>query len=327
MLILPTQWISKSIPFLEKQECIYGFIYNTLNSCSYGFYLTNFDHVWVQELDKEGIIKAANSIGLEDLKETDLIHLLHELKNDVHDNITFEQKDDNIIVQTSGQPQWKFSLIQQDDIRTIQFLAKLNYQQFATMNFLKYQIEDLKDIISVKDQYSRFLATNFKQSHGMELINNYKKINRSDLESIERFNPSRWEKKSSIDYRTLRSNNKKSNDEELNKNITLAVENPWKFANLFYLNVTEEQEDLSPVKFEFDDSQSQSQSGGQISQVSLVQFESQPTLDLELMGSPIKKSSSGGFKRPAVSQLDSSSSLNTSQSQRKRRKIGALSKR
>lgn len=324
MLVLPTEWITKSLPILgNNHQCIYGFISNVQIDCSYGFYLTNFEHVWVQELDKQGITTAASSIGLEDLTDSTLIHLLNELKKDIRNNIQFEQKNGHIIAQADGQPQWKFSLLQQDHSRTIQFLAKLNYQQFANMSYLKFQVDNLKEIISVKDQYARFLATNFKQSHGMELIDNYKRNNRSESESIEKFNPHRWNKKCAIDYRHLRSSKKISNEDELKKNISLAVEEPWKFANLFYLNVTEEQENLSPVKFKVDNSQSSSASQSQLSQ---IQFESQPTLDLEFLGSPTKRQSSE-LRLPIVSQTNSSSSQNTSQSQRKRRKIGALSKR
>ncbi|RCK66038.1 hypothetical protein Cantr_01713 [Candida viswanathii] len=318
MLVLPTQWVSRSLTFLgDSGQCIYGFIYDTVETCSCGFYLTNFHHVWVQELGKKGIKTAASSIGLEDLSDGDLVHLLRGLNEDVRSNITFERKDNHIIAATNGQPQWKFSLIKQDDARTVRFLAKLNYQQFANRNFLKYQIDNLKDIIAVKDQYARFLATNFKQSHGMELINNYKRINSSDLESIERFNALRWEEKSAIDYRSLRSRKRGSNEDELKKDISMGVEEPWRFANLFYLNVTEEQEELSPVKFEFDELQSTPEMQSQS-----FQFESQPTLDLSFVEpSPTK------FKQPAASQSMSLSSKEASLSPRKRRKIGSLSKK
>ena len=52
---------------------------------------------------------------------------------------------------------------------------------------MKFQVDSLKRNYFSKDQYSRFLATNFKQSHGMDMINNYKKNNQSDIEFIERF--------------------------------------------------------------------------------------------------------------------------------------------
>ncbi|RCK65321.1 hypothetical protein Cantr_01207 [Candida viswanathii] len=287
-------------------------------------YLTNFEHVWVQELDKQGFTTAADSVGFEDVSDADLVDLLKAISEDVVDNIEFGPQGDHIIAVTRAQITWKFSLVKQDASRTVLFLARLNYQQFANMSFLKYQVESLKDVISVKDQYARFLATNFKQSHGTELIDNYKRNNRSDLEAIEKFNALRWDKRSSIEYRKMRSKRRGLNDEELDRNIAVAVKEPWKFANLFYLNVTEEQEELSPVKFESDESQSPLGTQSQSSQN--VRFESEPTLDLSYVDLSPPKKKSFEFKRPIASQ-SSSQDTSQSQSQRKRRKIGSLSRR
>ncbi|KAL6451470.1 hypothetical protein SBY92_002812 [Candida maltosa Xu316] len=326
MSLLPTRWVSRSIPFLEsKKECIYGFVYD-LHTFKYGFYLSNFDCVWQQELDKIGIIKQAKEIGIEDMNDTDLTHLLNLMNESIPDKLILKQDGDNIIGETTTETIWTFNLVKQDSEKTIQFLSKLNYQQFGNACYLKYQIDNLKQAIEVKDAYALFLATNFKQSHGMDLINNYKRNHRAEIEEIEKFNIQRWEKKTSIEYRNQRSKKKKSHEEELTYNIEKAVEGSWKFANMFYEDTPEEVEleQLSPIKFDaLEDSQAslsrtQSQSQSQ-SQFSQLQFETQPSIPSSLPESPTKSS---GFKRPQSSQSSSQG-----QSQRKKRKIGSLSKR
>lgn len=285
--MFPTQWIARSIPFLgQEKPCIYGFIHNS-EYHYYGFYLCNFENVWKQEVDKQKLVDLARSIGIEDMSDVELGELVNDISRYIPEKMEFKQDGINVIAETVGDIQWVFNLSRQSQEQTIGFLYKLNYQQFENICFMKFQVDNLKEVISVKDQYSRFLATNFKQSHGMDMINNYKKNNRSDIEFIERFDERKWEKKIVFQYR----NNKYG----LKSNIETAIKTVSKFAN------------LSPVKLDpVEDTPSQSQSTQSTS-----------------MGSPIKLQVST-YELLVPSQGRSSQDT---QSPRKRRKIGSLFKK
>ncbi|KAG7660602.1 uncharacterized protein J8A68_005868 [[Candida] subhashii] len=260
MFPLPTDWKSKSLSILSPSPtCIYGLTYN-IPELSYGFYLTNFTNLWSQELTREELIKTASGFGFEDASMGDLVSLINITSKGVsqEESLSFRKSDDNDeLIECElklDEINWVFKLQKSNQEELIQFLSRLNYQQFSNHSFLLHQIQDLKHVIGIKDTFIRFLVENFKQSHGLELINNYKRINRTDIESIERFNPERWERGNAISYKKSRSSmKKKSNEDELINNIDTSIKGCWKFANSFYQDIPEdkqEEEELSPVKFD-----------------------------------------------------------------------------
>ncbi|KGR05481.1 hypothetical protein MG3_05050 [Candida albicans P78048] len=324
MSLFPTQWIAKSIPFLgQEKPCIYGFTYNS-ECYYYGLYLCNFENVWKQEVEKQKLVHIAKTIGIEDMSDDDLVELINDISRYIPEKMVFEQDDVNVRARTIGDIEWRFNLSRQNQEQTIEFLYKLNYQQFENICFMKFQVDSLKEIISVKDQYSRFLATNFKQSHGMDMINNYKKNNQSDIEFIERFSPKKWDKKVVSQYRNLQSKNNRSSINGLKICIETAINTISKFASLFSENEAKEEEQSSPVKLDpVEDSQlvkvspSPSQSDAQSTQ----------SANSNSMGSPIKRRISTYESLVPTSMSQASQSSQDTQSPRKRRKIGSLFKK
>lgn len=300
MFPLPTNWATKSIPFIDPQICIYGFAHNQ-QDLSYGFYLSNFTNVWLQELLRDDLIQTAHKLGFEDASSRELTQLIKLLSEGVthEDKLSFvQQNQENITCELKlDEINWSFKLTRQKQDIMIEFLAKLNYQQFANHSYLLHLINHLENVILIKDTYIRFLVENFKQSHGLELINNYKRMNKTDIEAIEKFDIPRWEKRNAISYRKSQSSHKKKpTQQELTKIISNAVNSTsWKFANLFYQDIQEESdEELSPRKFDA--------------------LESTP------MSSPIKMSNP--TQVPKLTHTLSSTP--TTSPQKKRVKIGAL---
>ncbi|EGW30095.1 uncharacterized protein SPAPADRAFT_144617 [Spathaspora passalidarum NRRL Y-27907] len=244
-MLLPKLWKSCNLPFLES-PCIYGFSI----ADGYGFYLTDFTSLWNQRLNQDELIAVAAENGLEDVTNECMANLLCALEESVSnkDNLSFTQADNVIECKLTGEFNWTFTLTKRSPEQTVTFLSQLNYQQFSNNVYLTHQINNLQKIIAVKDTFIKFLTENFKQTHGLDLINKYKRMNKQDIEAIEQFNKIRWSKASAIEYRKVRTSKKRSEMEELSKNINEAIGNSWKFANSFYTNEEELEEQLSPIK-------------------------------------------------------------------------------
>ncbi|ODV79091.1 uncharacterized protein CANTADRAFT_34912, partial [Suhomyces tanzawaensis NRRL Y-17324] len=188
---LPTRWHSLSLGFLSRPEVIFGLQHTR---SQYTFYLTNFEHVWVEVADKTQLIAKGRQFGFEDLNTSKMMDLIQLLANlDQHKEADFALDGDDIKL-LKNDVHWVFQLAKQPVDVTVQFLRELNMQQFQNHSLLLEKIGDLKHSIEIKDTYSRFLVENFKLSHGMDLISDYKRNNKRDAEFLEPFRSETWEK-------------------------------------------------------------------------------------------------------------------------------------
>ncbi|RLV92457.1 hypothetical protein JA1_003175 [Spathaspora sp. JA1] len=247
-MILPKKW--KCDNLLGRKTCLNGI---TISSNGYSFFMTDFVSLWYEQLNGQEFLKvAAEEHGLEDLTNEGMVKLLTSIEECfLEKKLSITETDDTLLCSLPGTVSsvfWKFKLVKQSPDKTIEFLAALNYQQFSNHAYLQQQINSLIEIIGVKDTFIRFLVENFKQSHGLELINKYKRMNKEDLHAIEQFNTSRWEKVNANEYRKLRTKRKTNEQEELNNIIKQVAGDQWKFANSFYTAEPEVEEELSPVK-------------------------------------------------------------------------------
>ncbi|KAI3405146.2 hypothetical protein KGF56_002102 [Candida oxycetoniae] len=230
VMVLPIRWHSTSLNFIQPPKVIYGF-HSEQKEPRSSLYLTNFKKVWAQVLNREEMIAKAKSLGIDEVNNKVLAELVNAIEPQMASRLSFDQKGPIILVKVDIGVNWTFDLQELSPTETIEFLAKLNYQQFANTCFLNFQICKLKSIIDVKDSYARFVATNFEQSHGNHLLKTYRKNNIGDAESIDTFDQSEWQEKATNEYRKKRLDAKFSRNQILDKNIDVAISIPWEFAN------------------------------------------------------------------------------------------------
>lgn len=222
MYDLPTQWHFKTIDFLQPSDCIYGIAYDS-NQLTCGFYLTNFEKVWMEELDRQSISKKASDLGIDELTDEKLILVLKTLVKNIPEKVQF-QVSSGIIAQLDLDFSWRFELKDQPPEITIQFLSKFNFQQFTNNSYLQYEIHQLKSILDAKESYAKFLELNFKQTHGEELIKQYKRNHKGVIHFITDFDLKKWEAEVKVEYMKQR----KLNSEDLVKrDIENAVATTW----------------------------------------------------------------------------------------------------
>ncbi|KAK6458369.1 uncharacterized protein RJT20DRAFT_31265 [Scheffersomyces xylosifermentans] len=234
MLPLPTEWESKSLSWMSpSRDILYGFSYDP-EQYTYGFYLTNFNKVWAEEVEgKETFNDIAERYGFEDLSLSKVKDLFQLLYRGIYKepSLSFESTNRDIKVSLNTNDfNWEFSLKRQDQPQCIEFLAKLNFQQFANHNYLQYKIEDLKRTVEVKDRYIRFLSENFKQSHGTELLAKYRRNNKDDLMYIANFNNSKWETSINRSYKRLRQKSNRDVQADIRDKIRTSISDrqTWK---------------------------------------------------------------------------------------------------
>ncbi|CCG25226.1 hypothetical protein CORT_0H01100 [Candida orthopsilosis Co 90-125] len=222
MYDLPTQWHFKTIDFLQPSDCIYGIAYDS-NQLTCEFYLTNFEKAWTEELGRQSISKRASDLGIDELTEEKLVLLLETLVRNIPEKVQFQVGSD-IIAQLDLDFSWRFELKDQPPEMTIQFLSKFNFQQFMNNSYLQYKIRQLKSILNAKESYAKFLELNFKQTHGEELIKQYKRNNKGVIHLITDFDSKKWEAEVKVEYMKQR----KLNPEDLVKrDIENAVATTW----------------------------------------------------------------------------------------------------
>ncbi|KAI5949587.1 hypothetical protein KGF54_005464 [Candida jiufengensis] len=227
MLALPIKWIPVKLQFLEPEECIYGLNFDT-EQITCGFYLTNFEQIWSCELTSKELFEKARELGLEGLNDNRLIDLFKTIDENIPQKLDFElEADQSITASVDFGLKWSFKLVVNDPQQSINFLTKLNFQNFANLSHLQYQNEKLKENLGVKDAYIRFLELNFKHSHGDDAMVKYKKNNNAVVNSIEKFDPVEWERRVNKEYAKERS--KLPNK----KNWRLDVENSIFFNGIF----------------------------------------------------------------------------------------------
>lgn len=232
MNLLPTIWETTTVLGLSPPEVQYGFRFD-VNHLGYAVYITNFLSLWVQELTRNDIVQQANSIGLEDIDDEAIVDLLKLVgdssQNSSNLSLTLVENVIEVVVKMSG-INWTFQLHRQLSEVYSEFMVRFCKQLLAVNKFSTYKIDELNAIIKIKDIYSKFLTENFKLSHGMDLINKFKKNNKATAEQFEPFNDTKWNKKLEISY-AQESSTTSSQDfwQVLNK---LLQEKPsWKFAN------------------------------------------------------------------------------------------------
>lgn len=189
---LPQRWTPVKI---DGTSVIYG-IYS--DNLSYSVYATDFEHVWTEVLTIDELVNKARTFGYEDLDPESIANLLQLITKAMHNTSPKFRLTWNIeFTVTLPDFSWTFSLKQQDPA---QFLAHLNRQQFLNQDYLIKQIKDLHNIIRIKDVYTKFLLENFKLSHGIDLISNYKHNNKKDTDHLDPFNEAKWLKKFESSY-------------------------------------------------------------------------------------------------------------------------------
>ncbi|CAK9685159.1 unnamed protein product [Candida parapsilosis] len=288
MYELPTQWHYKAIEFVQPCDCIYGIVYDcTQLTC--GFYFSNFETVWMEELDKQSLSKKASDLGIDSLSDEKLVLVLDTLAKNIPQKITFVDGP-SLIAQFNLDFTWKFELKKQQPEVTIEFLCKLNFQQFANTSYLSYEIEQLKSISEAKESYAKFLELNFKQTHGEQLIKQYKKNNKEVLHLIGDFDQKRWEKKVREDYKRHRLQDLDS----VKHDIEIAITTTW-VAN------TKDKTPLTKDKTPLTEDGSQ--------------------LPVQKLPQPTKKAPIGMLVNPSKRSQSTNSSRNESP---KRKKIGQL---
>ncbi|KAI5960758.1 uncharacterized protein KGF55_004328 [Candida pseudojiufengensis] len=208
MLDLPTKWYPVKLKFLESVECIY---------------------------DKDALIKESRGLGLEGLNDQRLRDLFKTINENIPSNIKFEKSNDNLNASVDFGLKWIFKLSLLDPKETTTFLIKLNFQNYANVNYSQYQIEKLKDDLKVKDAYIRFLELNFKLSNGDEAILKYKKNNKALVNSLEKFNEDEWESNLNKEYANQKS--KLSTKSNWKNDLENAISNDWIFANQDYTGI------------------------------------------------------------------------------------------
>lgn len=193
---LPTRWNNTRIQHLIPSEVIYGFTYN-VNKTSYCLYLTNFKDVWTEALGKIEFLKKTVEYGIEDLNEKRTLELFELLDKGIQDGIDVQKSEtaqDELIFNTTLHLPWTFNLTKSSSEKTIQFFAQLNFQQFSNHRYLQEQLHHLKLVVAVKDTYIKFLYENLKQSHGLDLIDKFKKNNKLNRKYFTAFEVDSWQK-------------------------------------------------------------------------------------------------------------------------------------
>ncbi|KAI5956041.1 hypothetical protein KGF57_003527 [Candida theae] len=209
MYDLPTQWHLRRIDSLQPSDCIYGLGYDS-SQLTCGFYVTNFDKVWMEELDREDLSKRARELGIDGLTDEKLRLILDTLVKGIPNKVNFKQNSELVHAQVDLDFAWKFQLQGQPPETVIQFLSKLNFQQFSNISYLRYEIGQLKHVLEAKESYSRFLELNFKQAHGESLIKQYKKNNKEVIHLITNFNKQKWENEIKEEYLKSRQQDAKA---------------------------------------------------------------------------------------------------------------------
>lgn len=205
MYELPTQWHVTTINFVHPSDCIYGISYDP-NQLTCGFYLTNFEKVWMEELEKLSLSRRAGDLGIDGLTDEKLILVLDTLVDCIPGKVQFKSGT-GVVAHFDLDFSWRFNLLNQPPETSIKFLAKLNFQQFSNISYLRYEIDQLKCILEAKESFAKFLELNFKQTHGEQLIKQYKKNNKEVLHYITDFDQSHWENKIKEEYVKLRKEN------------------------------------------------------------------------------------------------------------------------
>ncbi|CAK9442038.1 uncharacterized protein LODBEIA_P58240 [Lodderomyces beijingensis] len=233
MLEPPTRWFHRRINGMDPSECIFGLRYDPkILHC--GFYFTNFEQVWVQELDRDELEGKAKRISIDDSGHATLLELLRSINKEIPHRLKFTISTECIVVDVPIGLDWKFELEQLQPAETINFLTELTYQQFAHSSYLNYKLQGLKSVVGAKDSYIRFLTMNFKQSHGDQAMKKYRLNHDDEAEGIDQFESDKWENRMRKEYRHVLESSGRSKHQQLGQIVQDAVSNDWDFANSVY---------------------------------------------------------------------------------------------
>ncbi|KAI5970771.1 hypothetical protein CANMA_000190 [Candida margitis] len=164
-------------------------------------------------------------LGIDGLTNDKLILMLEALVKNISHKITFQNCGD-IIAQLDLDFSWSFELKKQEPEMSITFLCKLNCQQFVNNTYLQYEINQFKHVLDAKDSYVKFLELNFKQTHGEQLIRQYKKNNKEVLRFITTFDQKEWEQEVKAGFQKQRYQNQ-SLEDVIRRDIEKAVATTW----------------------------------------------------------------------------------------------------